>query len=233
MIDLSQLLAKSINLSPDFKQYLSTCRRKTFKQHEPILYQSEVPRHGYYLKRGVVKSYDISKNGDEKIVYLNSPGEFIPPEWVFYKSSVSLYYCSAFTDCEVYIIDRDVIQKLINTDTLLTKKLFNRYIGLYVGAVQQVNALEQSKSANKILYSAHSLIRKFGKSIDKDKMLIDLRLTHQDIASMTGLTRETTSVELNHLKRQGVISYKDQHYTINMKKLQALFGSDDFIKLKN
>jgi CRP-like cAMP-binding protein len=46
---------------------------------------------------------------------------------------------------------------------------------------------------------------------------------------MVGLTRETTSVELNRLKKKGVISYKDQYYSVSTSKLLAMLGSDDFM----
>jgi CRP/FNR family transcriptional regulator len=219
-------------ISSDFERFLATCRRQKFGSGEPILYQGEVPRSAYYIKSGVVKAYDIGNSGDEKIVALSAPGEFIPPAWVFYKSPVSLYYYVAFAPCEVCLVQRDRLQQLIETDKKLSKKMFDMYIGLYTGAVQQVNALEQSKGATKILFILQHLVMRFGAKLDDKRKIISLRLTHQDIASMTGLTRETTSVELNRLKKKGIISYHDQHYIVSTDKLQASLGSDDFYNFK-
>lgn len=229
---VAKILDDKIQISPAFKTYLARCRLKTYKQGEPILYQGEVPRSGYFIKKGVVKAYDIGSSGDEKTVALSAKGEFIPPAWVFNKSPVSLFYYEAFTDCETYIIEREPIKNLLESDQMLAQKLFDRYIGLYIGAIQQINSLEQSKSSNKITYILQHLLMKFGKRLDSDRQLIPLRLTHQDIASLTGLTRETTSVELNKLKKKGVLTYNDQHYVVSVSKLQAMFGSDDFYNFK-
>jgi CRP-like cAMP-binding protein len=232
MANTSNNIHQTPSISPNFKQYLAGCRYKKYKQSEPIFYQGEVPRHGLIVKKGIVKAYDIGSSGDEKIVALCSAEEFIPPEWVFKKSPVSLYYYESFSESETYIVERDIINKLIVSDTNLSHWLFERYMGLYIGSVQQINALEQSKSASKILYIIQYLVMKFGKKINSEKQLISLRLTHQDIAGLTGLTRETTSVELNRLKKIGVISYKDQHYIVSSVKLQQLFGSDEFFNYK-
>jgi CRP/FNR family cyclic AMP-dependent transcriptional regulator len=225
--------AKNFNItSQKFNSYLAGCRKHKFDVSEPILYQGEVPKSAYFIKSGVVKAYDIGNNGDEKTVALAGRGEFIPPAWVFYKSPVSLYYYVAFSNVEVYIIERDKIRQLIDSDKELSRQMFDLYMGLYTGAVQQVNALEQSKGSAKILYILQHLVMRFGTKLNGNKFIISLRLTHQDIASMTGLTRETTSVELNRLKKKGIIRYQDQHYVIEAKKLQTMLGSDEFYNFK-
>jgi CRP-like cAMP-binding protein len=214
------------------EQLLVKSKHLNLKLGEPILYQGEVPHFAYLVKSGVVKAYDIGSTGDEKIVALAAPGEFIPPAWVFDKSPVSLYYYSAFTDCDLYIVQRAVVQQFIASDDAVARKMFDQYMGLYTGAVQQINALTQSKGIDKILYILQYLVMRFGHKIGNDSQIIRMRLTHKDVASMTGLTRETASVELNRLKKKGVISYKDQYYTVSSSKLQAMLGSEEFMNFK-
>jgi CRP-like cAMP-binding protein len=58
---------------------------------------------------------------------------------------------------------------------------------------------------------------------------IDLTLTHQDFANLTGLTRETAATELNRLKKKGVINYSNgSNYTLNLDKLTQMIN-DQFI----
>jgi CRP/FNR family transcriptional regulator len=44
--------------------------------------------------------------------------------------------------------------------------------------------------------------------------LLDVRLTHADIASLVGSTRETVSLELSNLAKAGRIAYDGKHITI-------------------
>ena len=58
-------------------------------------------------------------------------------------------------------------------------------------------------------------------------MRIVLRLSHQDIAEMVGITRETAAVELHKLKRKGYIAYQRFTYYVDIAKLQKLRGDED------
>ncbi len=60
---------------------------------------------------------------------------------------------------------------------------------------------------------------KFGLLV-KGQKLIDINLTHNDIASMIGSTRESTTVALNKLKRSGLIDTKKKK--IILKDLNRL-----------
>src|SRR5687768_4357100 len=87
---------------------------------EPILYQGEVPRHAYILTEGIVKVYDIGNAGDEKIINFLSEGDLMPPEWVFKKAPVSLYYYDAFTPCKFYRLPREVLSEAIRDVPAIT-----------------------------------------------------------------------------------------------------------------
>jgi CRP/FNR family transcriptional regulator len=48
--------------------------------------------------------------------------------------------------------------------------------------------------------------------------LLDLRLTHQDIASIIGSTRETVSLEMNQLVRAGQIKQESGYIIVLQRK---------------
>ncbi|MFI5275602.1 MAG: helix-turn-helix domain-containing protein, partial [Candidatus Saccharimonadales bacterium] len=54
-------------------------------------------------------------------------------------------------------------------------------------------------------------------------------LTHQALADMLGTTRETIALELSRLRREKVIDYRQQLYTIDKRKLLALRNDEDLI----
>ena len=49
----------------------------------------------------------------------------------------------------------------------------------------------------------------------KGKVTINIPLTHQDFANLSGLTRETASLELEELEKKKFISYKKHLVTVN------------------
>jgi CRP-like cAMP-binding protein len=59
------------------------------------------------------------------------------------------------------------------------------------------------------------------------KTQIILRLSHQDIAEMVGITRETAAVELHKLKQKGYIDYQRFTYFVDVHRLQQLKGDEN------
>lgn len=197
---------------------------------EPILYQGEVPRYAFVIVEGIVKVYDIGSGGDEKIINFFSVGDLLPPAWVFRKVPVSLYYYDAFSACSIYKIPRDKLEAAIRNDVEILESMYQHYANSFVSSLLEINALEQSKGSDKIVHMLQYLLMRFQGPTSGDWQKINLRITHQDLASMTGLTRETTSTELNKLRRKGIVEYSNQHYSLNIPLLRSQLSSEEFLK---
>lgn len=201
---------------------------RKLKKGWPILYQGEVPRTAFVVKSGIIKVYDINTSGEEKVITFIDTDNFLPMEWMFEKSPVSLYYCDAFTDCEVYAVPRHQLTELLHSSQKMLNFTINCYVNLYVGATLHISALEQTKASEKLLRILQWLSLHFGVEIKPNIHRIDIRLTHQDLAHMIGMTRETTAVELGKLRKQKVIAYQNQRYILNTEKLHKIMGEDEF-----
>lgn len=217
------------------EELLNICKQYPLQKRsigEPILYQGEVPRHAYLLTEGIVKVYDIGNAGDEKIINFLSDGDLLPPAWVFRKAPVSLYYYDAFTECTFYRLPRETVLEAAKKVPEITHYLFEHYATSFVGSLLEINALEQSKGNEKIVHMLQYLLMRFPGPKDGDWHKIALRVTHQDLANMTGLTRETTSTELNKLRRKGIVEYSNQHYSLNIPLLRSLLSSEEFLSFR-
>lgn len=204
---------------------------RLIKKGRPLFYQGEIPRSSLFIKSGVVKLYNINFNGEEKIVGYEDADGMLPCEWLFNRSPVSLYYCDTFTDCEVYAIPRAEMVDFINSNQDIAVMLLNRYISMYIGSTMHLHALEQLKAADKLLHILQYLVLRFGKQLTRDTHIIPLRLTHQEIANLVGLTRETVSTEIGKLKVAGILSIDDVHYVVNTDKAVRIVGESDFNEL--
>jgi CRP-like cAMP-binding protein len=59
---------------------------RQFKKDRPLYYQGEVPQTAFYIKSGVIKVYNITTGGEEKIVSYEAAGSFVPTGWLFGRS---------------------------------------------------------------------------------------------------------------------------------------------------
>lgn len=202
---------------------------RKFKKGQTLLFQGEVPRFAYVIRTGTVKTYNISPTGEEQVVSLSSEYDIIPEAWFLGEASVAYYFYEAFTDCTVYAITREDLAKKVSESQELSNMLLRRFMRLYVGASVHINALEQPRSRDKLVHLLHYLMVRYGTEAGKHTVKISLRLTHQTLANMLGITRETIATEIARLRREKVLDYKQQTYIVNKPALLRLRNDENLI----
>lgn len=218
----------AVNPAELLKPILQQAVKRKIKTGDIIFYQGEAPRSACVLKNGVVKVYNITSAGEEQLVNFQLPYEVFPTPWVFEKTPSVLYFYEALTDCEMYMLPREEFLKYIHSNKKVMSMFLDYYVNNYIGAVMRITALEQPKAREKLTYTMYFLAQRYGEEVGTDKIQICLQLTHQHLANLVGLTRETTAVEMKKLKNAGIVNYVRQKYVVNMRKLLETMGEDNF-----
>lgn len=214
---------------PALGDLLNAYTLRKFKKGQTLLFQGEVPRYAYVVKSGTVKTYNISPLGEEQLISLSSEYDILPEAWFLGEASVAYYFYEAFTDCTVYAIPREELIKKVEENPEFTSRMLQRFMRLYVGASVHINALEQPRSRDKLVHLMHYLMMRFGEDISAKRARINLRLTHQTLANMLGITRETIATEIARLRNEKVLDYKQQTYIINKPALLQLRNDENLI----
>jgi CRP/FNR family transcriptional regulator len=208
------------------KQFLDNYRVQKFSRGEIILFEGEVPSCAYVIRKGIVKTYNLTSEGQEKPISFDIEMETFPVGWVFGKLRSTHYFYEAFTDCSVFCVPRDEFLDFLKKNTKLLYTYFDYFVSRYLNYQMRINALEQSKAADKVLHTIYFLCIRFGQELRKDVVKIQLPLTQQDLANFMGLTRETTGIELKRLEKAGVITYHRQNYIVKTDKLNDLLDDE-------
>ena len=217
---------RGMNLE-DFTSQFNEAAYKSFGAGEMILYQGELPRAVFVLKSGLAKMYSISAGGEERIVDFLVSGEVLASSWVFGSANSTIYYYQAIEDCIVYEVPKADFLTYVYTEKAAIA-MIDRATSQYTASLIRITALEQARARDKILFTFYYLLQRFGKEIVPGWYTIQLSLTHQMIADLVGLTRETTAVELNSIKKTKVLSYKRQKYLVHKARLIKAIGEDTF-----
>ena len=215
----------AIKIDP-FRLFLQKYHTRKFEKGELILVQGETPDCAYVIKKGVVKTYNLTASGEEKPIGFDVQGDVFPLAWTFGQVSRVTYYYEAFTRCELYCVPRADYMAYIMKDAKRLLAVTENFVAKHVRYQLRVNALEQSKAAAKILNTIHFLCLSFGSDVKKNIVKIQIPLTQQDLANFMGLTRETTGIELKKLQRTGVLTYKHQNYIVRTDKLNDLLDEE-------
>lgn len=202
--------------------------KRTIKKRTILLYQGEIPRQAYIVQKGTVKVYRLGRNGDEQIVGFRVPGDIFPETWLFQKTSSALYYYEAMDDCEIITAERPVLLEHIKKDAALEERLLDYFINSHAAQLLQITALEQSRAADKLLLMLYYLMFHYSNETSPGNHELRFHLTHTIMGNLTGLTRETTSVELGKLRRKGVVSYSGNQFVIHREQLEIMLAKESF-----
>ncbi len=211
-----------------FRKYVDQGVIRQYAKKRTILFQGEVPRSVLIVKKGIIKVYGITSSGDQRTVTLLTTGDVFPMSWTTDRSPVCMYYYEAATDCTVLALPKTAYERIFAQDAELRDQIYYNYLQHYMSSTMHIYALEHSHAQDKLVYILQCLIARFGEKMPDGRIKIKLRLSHQDIAEMVGITRETTAVELHRLKERGLIDYQRFTYIVDLAKLVRATGSDEF-----
>lgn len=207
-------------------RFLSQYHARGYQKGEIILVQGEIPECLYVVKKGVIKTYNLTSQGEEKPLSFDVQGEMFPLAWVHGQIKWAQYYYEAFTDCELYCVPKDEYLDFIKDKPDILLAHIAELAARYTNFQMRVNALEQSKAINKVVNTLHFLCLGFGKELKENTVKIELPLTQQELANFMGLTRETTGIELKKLQKKGIIAYRRQNYVVKTDRLNELLDEE-------
>jgi CRP-like cAMP-binding protein len=200
------------------KGFFSKFKEYVYKKGETILRAGDEPRGVYYLKKGFVRLYSVSKSGEELTLIIFMSGDLFPITWALNETPNS-YYLEAMTVCKLKRASNKSFLEFVNNNPDiyfdLTGKMLTRLGGVLRRMEHLVFGDAYSKVASILLICAERFGEKRGKLA-----VIKVPLTHSDIARLIGVSRETASIEIKKLENKGLIVYKGRFIAIsNYKKL--------------
>lgn len=169
---------------------------------------------------------NINASGTEKIICFKVVNDPLPIGWLLSKSTTAMFFYQAHTDCELYVIDKKDFNTHLTNNGEFALQIANFLASAYVSVNLQVDALTQTSARLKLLYVFRHLCLRYGQDTDDGISQLRIPLTQQELANYTGLTRETTTVELNRFKLSGIVSYRQKYYTINTKMVDNLIEDE-------
>lgn len=187
----------------------------SFHKNDSIIKASDPIINIFYLRKGLVRQYLLIEDGEDITLHLFRPTSYFP--MMLAMSNVpNKYFFEAKSAVEVRKCPTHEVIAFVKREPAVLFDLATRFSnGLNSMLAKIENAMFTSaykKVASLLLY----LGTHFG-SVKGENIVISLPLTHTDIASWTGLQRETVSRQLEKLRRKGIITTKNQEIIITDK----------------
>lgn len=178
-----------------------------------ILHPNDTPKSVFYIKNGFVRVFRLSEEGEELTLAILKPKDFFPLSYGF-NSSANSYYLEAITPLEIWRAPQEDFIKFVSTKPDVMYDLTSRIMERYDGVFSRMEYLVLSNAYIKVATTLLVCAKRFGKLSGDNEIVIEVPLTHRDIATLVGITRETTSLEMKKLEKQGFLGRSGRLLTI-------------------
>ncbi|EFK09969.1 cyclic nucleotide-binding domain protein [delta proteobacterium NaphS2] len=191
----------------------SAGQRRFVKAGTTLFHEADAARQCYFVQKGRLKLTKQHIEGKEAIVRYINPGEMTAAVAVF-KENTYPVTASAVEDTTVVGWDRPTILKILSDYPSLT-------INLLSGALDRLEEMQKrylelcaERVEQRIARALLRIMRRSGRKTHEG-VVIDFRLSRQDLADYTGATLYTVSRILSAWEKKGWISSGREKIMVN------------------
>ncbi len=186
-----------------------------------LFVEGQVPRGVYMLCTGRVKLTMASPDGKTIIVRIVEAGELLGLQSAI-SGDAHEVTAETLQPCQVDFIRRDDFSKLLSEHPAVAGNALQQFQNYYRSACQQIRYLGLATSAAEKL-ACFLLEWAVRGQATQQGMRFNLSLTHEEIAQVVGLTRESVTRGLSEFRQRSLISTKGPSVVIlNKPALQAI-----------
>lgn len=176
------------------REFFSQYPSRMYRKGDVLIDSGEEQKRIYYLESGHVRQYMNTQEGEEIVFNMYKSGAFFPMAWVN-DTFVNTHSFQAMDDVFVRIAPYESVLVFVKQQPDILFDLLKRVYRGLEGLLSQIEQLMTGNASDRIKNTLAIL----------EKRHIKLKLTHQDFAALTGLTRETVSREIKKLQKQGTV----------------------------
>jgi CRP-like cAMP-binding protein len=191
-----------------------------------VVFNSTDNRTLQLVERGYIKRYQITNNGAYSIQSIYGPHDIFPLTNIIktllgkklYEGPETYFY-EAISNARLYRLDLDAVVKAVDQDPLLYRDLLGVAAERLQSNIQQLENLSLPIYYQRVAHQLWFFCNKFSIKDEKGAKL-EIPLTHQDLADILSTTRETVSVCMSKLKKEGLIVPGRYLYIPDYEKLK-------------
>lgn len=197
-------------------QFFSNYKRTTYKKGEILLRAGDEPSRIFYLKKGYIRQYIISRKGDELVVNVFKPGAFFPLALVL-TDTPNDYFFEATSETEAWVAPKQDVVDFIKKEPEILYDTLTRVFRGTEGVLKRMIYMMAGNAHTRLLIELIIYAKRFAPG---EKENIPLTISEKELGAQAGMTRETVSREMRALKEKGLIISLNNSFVI--KDLRTL-----------
>lgn len=204
----------------DDEGILELCKNKveqSFRKGDIINQEGGKIASFKYLKSGLVKLFRNTPSGEEQIITITRPFEFVSNMSIFSEEKYR-YSVSALEDSVVCVVRLDYIKNLFLKNGAFAMGLLTRMAEINEKIIGQALDLRQKNLIGRIAY----VLLYFSKEIYNSR-IFDLPVSRKEIANYIGMSTANVIRTMSEFKKEGIINiYGKTIEVADINKLEIL-----------
>lgn len=192
-----------------------------FCKGDYLFRQGESAEWLYIVLKGRVKLIRHAPTGAATIIEIYSVGDELTAATLI-EGKPYAASAKALTDGLAIKVSQSNFKKMLAEWPMIAGNIMREMGSRYRELMENLSSLAVYKVEGRICKVMSNLARRYGILGDCRGIILDLALTRQDLADITGTTLETTIRTLNRLKGEGLITWEGKRFFI--PDVEALEG---------
>lgn len=180
-------------------------RLKQYPKGQIIFYQGDELSHVFIVKSGAVKIYDIDDQGNEKILHITKSPAVVPFSFFSGGLTPPRWFYSALTDCELYVMSTEELERAMAADTdlaFLLTQFFSRDVH---ELLVRLSSLGKTRARDKLVATLWFLLVQHSKEKRPGWYRVSFAVNHQLLADIAGITRERAAIVMKDLQDKKIV----------------------------
>ena len=208
----------------DFEEAGIRVAERRYGTKDDIFAPGEPDGHLYFVLSGTVRLYKIYGDYKEATVALLKDGDVFG-QLSLQEGSRQTAFAQALTAARVAAVRKSVLVEAVKRDPELVMKLFSSLFERLKQSEEVIDSFLDREVSARLTKLLQNLGDRFGET-NGSATILDMSLTHQDLANMIASTREAVSKAMGELQREGLIEVRNRKIAISpLLSRNALGGS--------
>jgi CRP/FNR family transcriptional regulator, global nitrogen regulator len=211
----------------DFEEAGIRVAERRYGAQEAIFAPGDPDEHLYFVLSGTVRLYKLYGGYKEATVTLLKDDELFG-ELSLQEGSGQTFFAQAMSYVRVAVIRKRMLVEVLKRDPELAVKLFFSLSERLEQSEEVIDRLLDREVSARLSKLLQNLSDRFGEA-NGSATVLDIRLTHQDLANMIASTREAVSKVMSEYQRDGLLEVRDRKIALSPPIAGNALGGSPYI----
>ena len=204
----------------ELNKIVHLAKERHFHRGEILFMEGDDREAVFFLQRALIKVFKVDDEGREHIVNVLGSGQMFPHVG-FFRDDPYPGTAQSLGESDLLYIKRVHFDALLMDHPEIMRKVM-RVMGEQILILQtKLQELATTDTRQRVYAFIRHACEEHGQSSEKG-IHVKLQMTHEEIAHMIGMTRESVNRVWNELRREGVILGNRDEWIFDLERLRCM-----------